>query len=250
MLGYFLTKILALWGLPKWQTVPDDAEPAIAKAIETYADIVRAQEPFDDVLGPLYMELASRGRSALGQFFTPSHISSMMAEITIGDVPPDDNGSLYRVCDPACGSGVTLLAFAQQALPAMGQGRVVAPVAYRVRSRPLLRAHAGRSGHCELQPSRTSARRGAGPVRQLPSPVARHGHSSSRFCRPLRSNHRPKRRNAWPRWHMRRNPIQNWFSSNCSLPNLLWSTHDHDQRNVPARLSKPPETTHPTATKF
>ena len=126
MLGYFLTNILALWGLPKWQTVPDDAEPVIAKAIETYADIVRAQEPFDDVLGPLYMELASRGgRSALGQFFTPFHISSMMAQMTIGDVPPDDNGSLYRVCDPACGSGVMLLAFAQQALRQWGKAALL-----------------------------------------------------------------------------------------------------------------------------
>ncbi len=126
MFGYFLTGILALWGLPKWQTVPDDAEPVIAKAIETYADIVRAQEPFDDVLGPLYMELASRGgRSALGQFFTPFPLSSMMAQMTVGDVPPDDSGSLYRVCDPACGSGVMLLAFAQQALRQWGKAALL-----------------------------------------------------------------------------------------------------------------------------
>ena len=83
MLGFFLTRVLSLWGLPAWQPVPEDLEPVIAKAMETYVDVVLSEEPFADVLGPLYMEMASRGgRQQLGQFFTPSGIAEMMASMT------------------------------------------------------------------------------------------------------------------------------------------------------------------------
>lgn len=68
MLGYFLSATMSLWGLPEWQPVPEDVQPQIVEAIETYADIVATQPPFMDVLGPLYMELGSRGaRAQLGQ---------------------------------------------------------------------------------------------------------------------------------------------------------------------------------------
>ena len=72
MLGFFLSATMSLWGLPEWQSVPEDVQPKIAEAIDAYADIVAAQPPFMDVLGPLYMELGSRGaRAQLGQYFTP-----------------------------------------------------------------------------------------------------------------------------------------------------------------------------------
>jgi hypothetical protein len=69
-----------------------------------------------DVLGPLYMELASHGgHKQLGQFFTPWGIASMMTRMTVGE-KPEDNGQPLRVCDPACGSGVLLLAWVNHAL--------------------------------------------------------------------------------------------------------------------------------------
>ena len=122
MLGFFLTRILSLWGLPSWQTVPDDMEPTIAKAIETYVDVVQRDEPFADVLGPLYMEMASRGgRQQLGQFFTGAGIADMMASMTFADTPPTDDGDLFRACDPCCGSGVMMLAVAKHALQRWGK---------------------------------------------------------------------------------------------------------------------------------
>lgn len=121
MLGFFLSATMSLWGLPEWQPVPEVVKPAIAEAIEAYANIVGKLEPFTDVLGPLYMDLASRGaRQQLGQYFTPWNIASMMAQMTAGDPPPDD-GQLVRVCDPACGSGVMLLAFANHVITHWGE---------------------------------------------------------------------------------------------------------------------------------
>lgn len=72
MLGYFLSATMSLWGLPEWQPVPEDAQLHIGEAIEAYAEIVATQPPFMDVLGPLYMELGSRGaRAQLGQSSPP-----------------------------------------------------------------------------------------------------------------------------------------------------------------------------------
>jgi type I restriction-modification system DNA methylase subunit len=58
---------------------------------------------FYDALGDLFMECVSFGRN--GQFFTPQPICDMMAQLNYGeDLKPGQ-----RVCDPACGSGRTLL---------------------------------------------------------------------------------------------------------------------------------------------
>lgn len=61
-----------------------------------------------DMLGDIYMELASRSKaSRMGQFFTPAPVCDMMAKMTIGD-PAQAEG---KTCmDPAAGSGRTLLA--------------------------------------------------------------------------------------------------------------------------------------------
>ena len=54
------------------------------------------------------MECVSFGRN--GQFFTPQEICDMMAKITIEENKLKDN---QAVCDPACGSGRTLLGIAK-----------------------------------------------------------------------------------------------------------------------------------------
>lgn len=60
-------------------------------------------EKKDDVLGELYMEYVSRGQH--GQFFTPKHVSDLIAKIA---------GSEGKtVNDPACGAGRMLISAAK-----------------------------------------------------------------------------------------------------------------------------------------
>jgi hypothetical protein len=66
---------------------------------------------YADILGPVYMQLASKySRSGLGQFFTPWPVCMAMAGLTIGDAHRGEDGGPLKVCDPACGSGAMLLA--------------------------------------------------------------------------------------------------------------------------------------------
>lgn len=77
-----------------------------------YAQLVAAN-PWQDILGPTYMELGSHGqRRWLGQYFTPQPIAECMAAITLGDLDLDQyqGSQLVRIMEPAAGSGVMLLA--------------------------------------------------------------------------------------------------------------------------------------------
>lgn len=61
-----------------------------------------------DILGPFY-ERENFGNSHLGQFFTPSHISDLMAEISIEDENTlkkniEKNGFI-TMSEPTCGAG-------------------------------------------------------------------------------------------------------------------------------------------------
>lgn len=67
-----------------------------------------ASTNFNDALGDLFMELVSHGNN--GQFFTPMDISDMMAIMSFSGQEVEDGQS---VCDPACGSGRTLLSAAK-----------------------------------------------------------------------------------------------------------------------------------------
>jgi hypothetical protein len=69
-------------------------------------------EGLTDVLGETYMML-ELGNSRAGQFFTPYHVSRMMAMITIGDGGPAvrEHGFI-RVQEPACGAGGMVIAVA------------------------------------------------------------------------------------------------------------------------------------------
>lgn len=61
-----------------------------------------------DILGPFY-EREHLGNSHLGQFFTPSHISEMMAEMTIEDENTLKNNietnGFITMTEPTCGAG-------------------------------------------------------------------------------------------------------------------------------------------------
>lgn len=66
-----------------------------------------------DVLGETYMML-ELGNARAGQFFTPYHVSRMMAMMTIGDGGPAvrEHGFI-RVQEPACGAGGMVIAVAE-----------------------------------------------------------------------------------------------------------------------------------------
>lgn len=114
MLRYFLSVIMRLWGLPEWEPVPDDAKARIVEAVDAYAKIVHDSEPFEDIIGPLYMDMASRSKSRMmGQYFTPWEIARMTAMLNAGGNPLERHPQgIISVHDPACGSGVMLMAFA------------------------------------------------------------------------------------------------------------------------------------------
>ncbi|QRE76997.1 N-6 DNA methylase [Methylobacterium aquaticum] len=61
---------------------------------------------FRDYLGHIFQDRVTKGEK--GQFFTPEHLCTLMAEIT-GPIEPG-----ARVNDPACGSGRTLMAAASK----------------------------------------------------------------------------------------------------------------------------------------
>lgn len=72
------------------------------------------ENPAQDFLGDLYMRL-DFGSGWHGQFFTPWHISEVMAKMLIGaDLYAEiDQRGYITVNDPACGAGCMLLAFAR-----------------------------------------------------------------------------------------------------------------------------------------
>lgn len=83
----------------------------VGEMIITYSEIADNEGAgFYDGLGDLFMELISHGHN--GQFFTPQEVCDMMAQMTYGDMGAAE-GEVKSVCDPACGSGRTLLSAAK-----------------------------------------------------------------------------------------------------------------------------------------
>ena len=70
---------------------------------------------FGDFLGECFEELGA-SNSKTGQFFTPYHLSRMMADMLAEDQ------ERYRLCEPACGSGGMVIAFSE-ALRAKGKNQ-------------------------------------------------------------------------------------------------------------------------------
>lgn len=67
-----------------------------------------AGQGYVDVLGEFFTLHITRGQN--GQFFTPQHITDLMAQLTgNSEIKEVDK----TVCDPACGSGRTLMSFAK-----------------------------------------------------------------------------------------------------------------------------------------
>lgn len=79
---------------------------------ELVAHTVMALEnnPEQDFLGDIYMKL-NLGSQTRGQFFTPYHISCLMAEMTMDDVISQvEKDGYITIGDSCCGGGSTLIA--------------------------------------------------------------------------------------------------------------------------------------------
>lgn len=74
-----------------------------SKIFALSSSVVYDNGRFDDYLGELFMRCNQRSKFA-GQFFTPYHISKLMAKMTLSDIetPPK---KILTICDPCCGGG-------------------------------------------------------------------------------------------------------------------------------------------------
>lgn len=86
------------------------------KELEAFASLlgilVNLLEPApQDILGELFMAL-NLGNERTGQFFTPNHISLLMAKINLAGQSNEGSG-FVKLCEPACGAGGMVLAFAR-----------------------------------------------------------------------------------------------------------------------------------------
>ena len=106
--------------LDEWQRVTRGHEEVIDEYTHALGELAlyRLGYGYRDLLGALYMRLEISNARA-GQFFTPWEVAYFMAQLQfhdIGRVPTFDDP--VRVLDPACGSGVMLLAGAATLPPA------------------------------------------------------------------------------------------------------------------------------------
>ena len=84
------------------------------KVCEIFAEIVilADEQPFQDLLGDLYMRL-NMGSEAIGQFFTPYHIAYLTAKTSLPEEAVKDALSkkkLIKIIEPAVGAGANLVA--------------------------------------------------------------------------------------------------------------------------------------------
>jgi hypothetical protein len=87
---------------------------AVECAVQVYSRLFKAlyyDFCIHDILGDVYMEIASISRSKhFGQFFTPMHICEMMAKMQLGNIEQliqeaNTKQRKITVCDPCVGSG-------------------------------------------------------------------------------------------------------------------------------------------------
>ena len=81
-----------------------------AKLLAIVVELLNEQP--DDILGSLFMDL-ELGNSNTGQFFTPFHLSLMMAEMIYGNDLENLEKPFITLSEPACGAGGMVLAFAR-----------------------------------------------------------------------------------------------------------------------------------------
>lgn len=93
---------------------PEVVRPVLYELGQLYANEIQANEPFADILGDTYQELASQyGKKSMGQYFTPHSLARLMAKL---QGPLSFQGKdLVRCADiGGCGSGALLLGLAAE----------------------------------------------------------------------------------------------------------------------------------------
>jgi hypothetical protein len=92
------------------------------RLMNLYVDVVE-ENPFEDVLGELFMRLDVKSAAA-GQYFTPGCIAEMMARMQFDPETfkqtAEEKGEV-TVMDPACGSGVMLLKVGKVVADSLGR---------------------------------------------------------------------------------------------------------------------------------
>lgn len=105
--------------------VPIEAIPIVQKCMATYADAVRQSDPFEDLLGTVYMNLATKyARDGLAQYFSPATMARLTAELIW--TPPDySRDQLVSALEPCVGSGAKLLAMMRKVLDDDGPSKLL-----------------------------------------------------------------------------------------------------------------------------
>lgn len=79
-------------------------------------------KPFEDLLGPYYLEIGARStQEARGEFFTPHSLADMIAQVLIDVDAVIAEGNPVTVSEPASGAGGMILSLAKQFAP-RGEG--------------------------------------------------------------------------------------------------------------------------------
>jgi len=77
------------------------------------------RNPFKDILGPYYLEVASKAtQEARGEFYTPPEISQLMARMLIDAEKLKEEDRAIPLLEPACGAGGMVLAIGELFAPA------------------------------------------------------------------------------------------------------------------------------------
>jgi hypothetical protein len=92
------------------QPRPEHADE-VRSVVSDYLQLVTDADPFEDLLGPVYMEYTGGAQAFAGQFFTPPDVCDLMTTVMLGDWQPwpPPSGDLWTVYEPAAGSGAMLL---------------------------------------------------------------------------------------------------------------------------------------------
>ena len=70
------------------------------------------EKQHQDFLGEVFMQM-NLGNAVNGQYFTPYRVSKMMSKLTGIHVKKYANSEIMTLCEPCCGSGAMIIAFAE-----------------------------------------------------------------------------------------------------------------------------------------